>query len=234
MCKGNNFPSNHVNTCARCCILSERLLSSVRLLCLLGLHRAKRPYLNSDHRQTGFWQGHGLGHNPDERGLSGPGPQYHTPAWGHWHCLAGMNTQMHSCTHTHKLELNHVKGRKDIQAAGTETYDTHVRMPARTHTVAGSHADTTSVCVMPQQTSDHRCCRVSRSGLKKTCQTGSAYVCVLRARVCPFERGRKRKRSKQGDAKNVKRDFKRSKKKKRQSERLFVDTRDKRPKSCVY
>lgn len=64
--------------------------------------------------------------------------------------------------------------------ANTHT-DTH------TQAVAGSHADTTSGRVIPQQTSDHRCCRVSWSGLKKTCQTLSVYarVCLLvSARVC--------------------------------------------------
>lgn len=92
--ESNNLPSNHVNTCRRCCFLREQLLSGLRLWCLSGLNRAKLPCLNSDHGQTGFWQGHSLGHNPDERGLLGPGPHYHTTAWGIWHHLLGLDAQI--------------------------------------------------------------------------------------------------------------------------------------------
>lgn len=108
-CKGKRFPSNHINACAQCCILSKQCLLSLCHVCLLGLYRAKLPYLNSDHRQAGFWQGYAPGHNPDERDLSGPGPRYHTPAWS-------IGTAWLVRTHTHarwwstKGILNHDNG----------------------------------------------------------------------------------------------------------------------------
>lgn len=116
VCKGNSFPSNHVNTCALCCILSKQFLFPLCHVCLLGLHRAKLSYLNSDHRHTGFWQGYARGHNPDERGLSGPGPWYHTPAWctgtawlvrTHTHIYIHMNLSVGG---RKKGILNHVNG----------------------------------------------------------------------------------------------------------------------------
>lgn len=145
-------------------------------------------------QEDSCWQGRAPGHSPYDGAYQGCGPVT-TPAYCTASALLGWHIQ--TCIHTGLLELiiimdaniYSVKTQKHMVTRNCKWWDLklfihHIHQvhihSTHTHTHSSYHADTTSVCAIPQQASDHRRCHVSWARLKQICQKVGAYVGVKR------------------------------------------------------